>query len=63
QDPSIKYASIEGTEFHQSHKDQTDTKGMLSTIFSDQERKRVEKTSARRRNSKSRYKQKAPAES
>ncbi|KAL4766950.1 hypothetical protein BDW60DRAFT_201151 [Aspergillus nidulans var. acristatus] len=63
-DPRIKYASIEGTEFHQSHKDRTDPKQVLSIKFFDEERKRVGTGHLHEDGtSKFRYKQKAPAES
>ncbi|PYH98322.1 hypothetical protein BO71DRAFT_395436 [Aspergillus ellipticus CBS 707.79] len=63
-DPRIKHASIEGTEFHPSHKDRTDPKQVLSIKFLDEEKKSVGTGHLHEDGtSKFRYKQKAPAES
>ncbi|BCS05104.1 uncharacterized protein AKAW2_80905S [Aspergillus luchuensis] len=63
-DPRIKYASIEGTEFHTSHKDKTDPKKVLTIKFLDESKRRVGTGHLHEDGtSKFRYKQKPPAES
>ncbi|GFF62716.1 hypothetical protein IFM60648_00699 [Aspergillus lentulus] len=63
-DPRIKYADIQGTELHKSHKDPTDPKKVISIQFLDQEKKRVGTGHLHEDGtSKFRYKKKPPAES
>ncbi|KAJ6105324.1 hypothetical protein N7523_010134 [Penicillium sp. IBT 18751x] len=63
-DPRIKKASIQGTELHQSHKDPTDPKKVISIRFLDAEEKRVGTGHLHDDGtSKFRYKQKPPSES
>ncbi|CEL05516.1 hypothetical protein ASPCAL06634 [Aspergillus calidoustus] len=64
QDPRIKYASIEGTELHKSHKDPTDTQKVISIRFFDEDKKRVGTGHLHEDGTdKFRYKKKPPSES
>ncbi|KAJ5555934.1 hypothetical protein N7513_003576 [Penicillium frequentans] len=63
-DDRIKQASVQGTELHQSHKDPTDLKKVISVQFLDAEGKRVGTGHLHDDGtSKFRYKQKPPSES
>ncbi|KAL3474255.1 hypothetical protein BJX99DRAFT_260523 [Aspergillus californicus] len=63
-DSRVKKASIEGTDFHDSHKDPTDPQQVISVKFPDEEGKRVGTGHLHENGtSKFRYKQKPPSES
>nr|POE87757.1 hypothetical protein CFP56_10986 [Quercus suber] len=63
-DERIKQASVQGTELHQSHKDPTDPKKVISVQFLDAEGKRVGTGHLHEDGtSKFRYAQKPPSDS
>ncbi|KAJ6125383.1 hypothetical protein N7471_012700 [Penicillium samsonianum] len=63
-DPRIAQASVQGTELHDSHKDPTDPKKVISIQFLDADGKRVGTGHLHEDGtSKFRYKQKPPSES